>query len=851
MNEVVKEKNVDPPTVRSTTEERRKLSTTLMNSLDSFIDNNKFPPVDTLTSQELENYCLSVLGYLEEYVQPSQNPDPEIAIDDATSLEDLEAQLDISISFFSDLKKQVVTTMTGNLTKISSHRLRTKQKISTLLAYPQVREKLKREYSEEVALYRSAKSELRKVRDIQRLTKKIKQVIYQHYLSSKEKYGKLVESSTQQIAVLEKKLNALETSLKSIITGASESTAGYLETQKLLDYKSQLKENGYVMTPTRLEIIDRVKSAVLTGKKVFLIGSTGTGKSELAFSVLNELTGGYEVIAWHETATPRDVHGYPAIMIDPVTGNSYSDVRPGPYPSAVASKVGLVHEEFTGAPTRVLLELKPSLFKDHSIFQIFTGNPKDTNTSQREEMDPAILRELTGIEVNYMSAQEMFDIIRAMLIEANGILRLNDHNLNYIKRLCEAAEIMQKVHNRNYEGFSDEIKSLLKIDSNGNTETTLKKNFLDPGTLFKLFGEWDLAKAKGTQFDDYMSAKVSEFVNDPKTLGIPEEKETLRSILLTFNLLSESRQEEFSPTLNYRKGYILPSQMNNYAITKVHDPMADLPTEAEENQTATPTKSNPKETDRKELAERLEAQQVKIWSELLGAEVEVPSLPSYITKMTIEHLEALGMELLALPKMNFGTLEELMTDELYSFLYRIEDRYPNLRKNGRVNVFGANGKNSGPVMAAKKYWSGIKDDHGAFPHDAINGKWIAVENMLQPKLFKPHIGSVKMEKILNCQRQNKSWDFVEKLLKKVNIDIRNSAELPDTAVVKMLEVWEWNLLANLKGWGNTEQREWTNTETIYNWHAAVGHEEFGPADFTDYSLSHRGNGIGFRVAIKL
>lgn len=556
-----------------------------------------------LTDAQVQNNCFAVLGFLEEYYRPSASDTAEVKdvdlSEEGTSaknedtprkksgLEQLEDQLD-DVLRLKPIKGGVETPPPTQ----EQHQIQLGNKLSELLAIPQVTERFEEEFSAELPHYQVARGSMRQVRDIDRVTGKLRRAIYRRYLTDKQQYGKLNQSSVDQIYFFQGKLDELEKEKQGIKTAASPDTLGYLETQKLLDYKRQLQEKGFIMTPSREQLIDRITREALAGKKIFLVGSTGTGKTQLAFYALNNLTGGYELINWHEGTTPRDLFGYRELWTDE-SGGVQSGMKSGPVPKALERQVGVIHEEYTGGSTRTQLAAKfmmgarpgdkiqipgfnGQVFDITNNFtEIFTGNPKDEKTKQREDMDPAILRELTGVEVNYMSAQEMNDVVRAMLIGENGVLKLGNTEIKYIKKLTQAAEMMQKVHNRDFAGLTDQMKTLLGIDAQGNTDTTLNTNFLDPGTLFKLFGEWELASARGQHFPDYMRDKLREFISDPKTLSTPEERRTLQKILHTFGLITDSSGDinVVIPSEDNDKGYILPSQMAGKDILSRENPM--------------------------------------------------------------------------------------------------------------------------------------------------------------------------------------------------------------------------------------------------------------------------------------
>lgn len=542
-----------------------------------------------LDEEHVEDLCFKALGYLEELYQLESSDVINIRRQDSNSLLELEKKLDI---FLSDNKVADKKNKTDKLLKTKKY---IKEELNKIVRNSQVRQKFQEEFQQEYDFYQLARPFLKEVRDIDRLTTKINMAIYKLYLKSMIEKGKLLQSFKDQIAVLEQKNEELAIRKLEIYENASVHTLGFLKMQELLQYKQQLNQTGFVLTPSRLELIDRISSEAVSGKKIFLVGSTGTGKTQLAVYVLDSMAGGFELIPWHEGTTPRDIFGYREIYEDK-NGKVKSGVVEGPYPKALRTKKGLLNEEFTGGTTRVHLAYKffwglkpgdiapiPGLEAfayniSHNFLEIFTGNPKDEKTKNREDMDPAVLRELTGVHVEYFPAKEMAEIITAMLINEYGVLRFTKSELNFLKKLCNAAMIMQKMHNREFDDFSEDLKKILLVDEHGFSDFTLNNNFLDPGTLFKLFSEWPLLSAKGYDFRQYMTRKLREFVEDPKTLGHMEERKILRNILHKFGVITSSNGpiEALVNNNPKEKRYILPSQMSIESGQNDVDPMAGV-----------------------------------------------------------------------------------------------------------------------------------------------------------------------------------------------------------------------------------------------------------------------------------
>jgi MoxR-like ATPase len=822
-----------------------------------------------LSNENVEDRCFAVLGYMEEYFRPTAGDTSKIQINGDISLRDLEAQLDDSFSsnkrvnavrqVFTGASQNEVNNTTSDQTNNPDHRKEIKTKIGEILSHPQVREKFQEELAREVGFYQASRKPMKNIRDIDRVAGKLRQAIYTRYLSSKRDHGKLVQSTADQITQFQGKVDELELTRKGIEQTASTETLGYLETQKLLEYKKQLKEHGFVTTPSREQLIDRITREALAGKKIFLVGSTGTGKTELAFYALDSLTGGYEIVPWHEGTTPRDIFGYRELFED-TEGKVQSGIKPGPYPRALEKQVGLVHEEFTGGSTRTQLSMKylmgagpgekvhiPGFNGEvHEItpnfIELFTGNPKDERTKQREEMDPAILRELTGVEVSYMPASEMNDIILAKLIEENGVLKLGAAELKYIEKLCKAAELMQKVHNRDFEGLKPEIKTALGIDAQGNTETTLNTNFLDPGTLFKLFSEWELARARGQNFGEYMQSKLGEFVRDPKTLSTPEERKTLQKILSAFDLITNA-SGEIKVAINKpaeEKGYVLPSEMAGAVALSSENPMGTASSET--------TPSSEFQRDEEQS-----------WRDKLkpasGSVFEIPELPRSIPLEALEKFandtEHIGVR--SIPRLDIGTPEDLRRMDVDDFLARIEERYPGLRVYESLSSAERDDHTVGRLLR-KWYWEEVKSGKIDFPEIYNKGGWFVTEVMPKPMYRDTYDETMISAELGHTNRFNVTWDTAHGDIVRNKSEILSKLGLPSNLEVRMPTAAELNMLLNRMEVG-TDTYEWTEDEYRVGGaphRVVVGRSDDGGAACAFWARPSRSNDyVGFRVAVVL
>lgn len=429
-----------------------------------------------------------------------------------------------------------------------NYRENLKVQIESTLESNQVWEALQPHLESELKLFTSHRPVLGKIKSAQKEIDIFEEAGQVLTFQAKQNHGRLTAKEEEILKKFKVRSTELATNIQTTVdTNEDETLSGFIVFQNLRDYKAQAERTGFVKTPSVKELISKTRNALISGKKVFLLSPTGTGKTALAGEVLSTLKGGVQVVACHEGMTPRDFHGYQEMR----DGNTFWSA--GPYTEAKNQGNGLLVDEVSTAPNRVLLELKSNLFKDQDLAVIFTGNPKDEHTQDRERMDPALLREMSGIKMDYMPATETRDIILAGLSKSWGI-PLSKEEVGLITKLCEAASEMQKLHILN--GDADAKKTL------GYDENDLIRNkFLDPGTLFSLFLEWEKAQAEGKDFSVYLGEQLQSFIEDNGTLRMPEENALLQKILHKHGVLTSATRDIKTPHIEVEQEYILPSEM--------------------------------------------------------------------------------------------------------------------------------------------------------------------------------------------------------------------------------------------------------------------------------------------------
>jgi MoxR-like ATPase len=530
-------------------------------------------PDDELSVGEVRGKCFEVLELLDQYHRKPKTPEAATKVKKGFKTDDL-ADVDAYLNAGEE-----ETEPASDENAPDSHQAFIVEKVRELLAYPRVRELVYGELDKETAFYRRYRKNLERLKKLRAARLKAETEMHRVYLDSHSEHKKLVASAGKRIKALTGFVHKLETDEARMLNRAKRENGpefGLISAQELLRYKRQMRDHNFALTPSREKLLKTITEHAMAGKKVFLVGSTGTGKTELAFYVANELTGGYELIPWHEGTAMKDILGQMQIRRDE-EGAVTSQFKPGPMPRAYSKGKALVHEEITAGATRTMMGMKPflnlrpgqrikipemngeALCVDDIIIELFTGNPKDERTKEREEMDPAILRMLTGIHVQFMPAEELKKIVLAGLIEDSGVLTLSRAEVTLIDQLAQAAELMQMCHDDALpEEAAEQIRKATGLD-----DLRLTKNFLDPGTFFGFFKGFDAKKMQGMTLAKHLSAELKRFIDDPKALEAPEEKQILVAILKLKGVVAEGSTPGriTVPPPAPDKGYLLPSEL--------------------------------------------------------------------------------------------------------------------------------------------------------------------------------------------------------------------------------------------------------------------------------------------------
>lgn len=305
---------------------------------------------------------------------------------------------------------------------------------------------------------------------------------------------------------------------------------------ELKRYKSQLDNDRFAETPSRTDYLGKIEGYWAEGKKVLLSGETGTGKTEMIKHASNKLFG----------INPESVTGHQDMSIYELLGKTGFQVqvgdvfRPAPLIRAMTGRGGrgqpFLFDEIDRAPNQAVMGIKTILNarpgekgikvqtdtagsfnvgQDYAVSA--TANIKSEKYQTATELDPAIVRVFDApLEIDYMPPHEVYDLALAVLIDKRGCIPLSEQDARVtLKNLCDAASWIQDA----YQGrkiVTDPSGKFLAERGQAATgkAATLKKALLDPGRTLDMLKGWSSAQIKGEGFEDYLSNRIVEFINN-------------------------------------------------------------------------------------------------------------------------------------------------------------------------------------------------------------------------------------------------------------------------------------------------------------------------------------------------
>ena len=315
---------------------------------------------------------------------------------------------------------------------------------------------------------------------------------------------------------------------------------------QLLEYRWQLHQTRgmFVETPTRREYIAILERLWADGQKVLATGATGTGKTELVRFARNQMFGfeyagdKYELTG-HKEMTPYELLGRTGFKMQ---GGEGGDLyRPSKLIAAMTAKDGngnltgapFLYDEIDASPNEANIALKTilndgpgnavSVQMDSSEKFVIgpnysftaTANVKSEKHTTRFEIDPAIVRVLEPMVINYLPSWEVWDIAIASQMDRRGKVNFSHEDAAVtLKALCDAAYWTQQAYRG--EKVMTGKSAFLEARSGATTGkgALLREGVFDPGRLVRILKGWEAARTEGRDLRDFLNEQIVRFINN-------------------------------------------------------------------------------------------------------------------------------------------------------------------------------------------------------------------------------------------------------------------------------------------------------------------------------------------------
>jgi DNA polymerase III delta prime subunit len=294
----------------------------------------------------------------------------------------------------------------------------------------------------------------------------------------------------------------------------------------LREYQQDLKRDGFAETPSRRELVSKVRKMWAEGRNVLATGPTGTGKTRLFIHASKSMFGeNPEIVTGHPGLTGYEVYGRPL-------GNGFES---GPATKSVDRDLPFVFDEINAVDdNRTLMRLNTDVGlkmgdrlsvqeegngHEHIIGARHswnaTANVKGEKHPDRVELDDSINRRYEPLPVDYLPRHELYDMMLASLMDAKGGITLASRDdINALAELCQSTEWTQKA----YQGYEIDMSNGNKLYQRGGEATkkiaTLEKAVLDPGKALAMLQGWENARMSGVTLREHLNDKIKTFINN-------------------------------------------------------------------------------------------------------------------------------------------------------------------------------------------------------------------------------------------------------------------------------------------------------------------------------------------------
>lgn len=169
---------------------------------------------------------------------------------------------------------------------------------------------------------------------------------------------------------------------------------------------------------------------------------------------------------------------------------------------------------------------------------VVTANLQSDKHKEREALDNAEAREFNERVIDYVPADEAYDMALAKLLNREGAINLSAEDLSTtLKNLCDATTFTQEA----YKGEQTAIYAAGGASTKKYSQ--LKTAVLDTGAMLAMLNNWPNAEAKRQSFQTYLNEQIVEFIEKGSYV---EDRPLLIQIFTKYGFLQGCKINGFS-----------------------------------------------------------------------------------------------------------------------------------------------------------------------------------------------------------------------------------------------------------------------------------------------------------------
>lgn len=408
-----------------------------------------------------------------------------------------------------------------------------------------------------------------------------------------------------------KEISSLEQPQGPIKRDRSE-LAALFASERLKDYHRQFRDGGFIMTPSRQELLDEVLTKTASGTWMQLIGETGTGKTTFAKQaswILNQEPAQYA--SGEKSGDVRSLLGTRAMRGDQVyydfgplvvalTGCQNSlemeeAVKSGKEPSGkllILDELNKFDQDALFGALKIAATLRPGEifnFKElpgvklrmakRGVAIVSTMNPA-TERYERKAIDPALDRLFYDGKkrVDYPpmtdTGPELYEMFLGILMDENGRIRVAKDELapSFIKQKDQAAGTETLVINPDVKSHGTLYRFALaaaeihksftqkeNVTAQTATDNYLEKAVLEMEILVKWMNGYSAEIENGGSLEAYLEKKLHNFYSNIDSAG---DKKIFKDVFTVFGFDIENPRSiskpDYVPLTPLEIGYLTP-----------------------------------------------------------------------------------------------------------------------------------------------------------------------------------------------------------------------------------------------------------------------------------------------------